>query len=203
MTRSPAHDEAGAHDARTRLSTIDRDLAEVITDAQSRDWSADRPDRVTFARLGQARHRVRAAAGRRRQERPPADPLAVLLGPVAGLLTTVVLMATGVPATLLPGGAAVPATAPLPLALTATAALWAALAAVAGARRWRRRWDRATVDGPAPVDDPHRYEALRRRIEASAAAAREHRSPHRRAAAIDLEYALDWLAAARGELPRQ
>ncbi|GIE80485.1 hypothetical protein Aph02nite_64350 [Actinoplanes philippinensis] len=49
-----------AWEVRPRLSTIDRDLDAVITDAQSRDWSADRPDRVTFARLGQARRRVRA-----------------------------------------------------------------------------------------------------------------------------------------------
>ncbi|GIE80484.1 hypothetical protein Aph02nite_64340 [Actinoplanes philippinensis] len=111
------------------------------------------------------------------------------------------LAAAGLPATLVPGGAA-SVTAPLPLALTAVGALWTALPAVAVLRRLRRRWDRATADGPAPIDDHYRYAGFRRRIEAYAGAARDHRSPRRRAAAIDLEYALDWLAAAQTEPPR-
>ncbi len=198
MTRSLVREDPFSGEARPRPAAIDRDLDAVITDAQSRDWSADRPDRVAFARLGQARRRVRAAAGRRGRDRRPVDPPAVLLGTATGLLTAAALSASGFPANVL---AAAPA-APLPLALTAVAALWTALSAVAGLRRLRRRWDRATVDGPAPIDDHYRYVAFRRRIEACATAARDHRSHRRRAAAIDLEYALDWLAAAQSELPR-
>ncbi|MEV4274942.1 hypothetical protein [Actinoplanes xinjiangensis] len=317
MIRSLVREDPFSGETRPRAAAIDRDLHMVITDAQSRDWSADRPDRVVFARLGQARRRVRAAAGRGGADRRPADPFAVLLGAVTGLLTATVLLLTGIPAKMLPprdlpphappAGAApapaqpagnapspaqtagnvpapaqpagnapspaqtagnvpapaqpagnvpspaqtagdvpapavpagdmsasampagdvpanampagdvpapvdvflvalpadaVPVIAPLPLALTAVAALWTALLAVAVLRHLRRRWDRATVDGPAPIDDHYRYAAFRRRIEACAAAARHHRSHRRRAAAIDLEYALDWLAAAQSELPR-
>ncbi|GIF35942.1 hypothetical protein BC793_102617 [Actinoplanes xinjiangensis] len=295
--RSLVREDPFSGENRPRAAAIDRDLHAVITDAQSRDWSADRPDRVIFARLGQARRRVRAAAGRGGADRRPADPFAVLLGAVTGLLTATVLLLTGIPAKMLPPGDlpphalpsgnapapappagntpspaqpadnapspappagnapspaqpadnapspaqpagnapspaqpagdvpanampagdvpapadvfpvtlpadAVPVIAPLPLALTAVAALWTALLAVALLRHLRRRWDRATVDGPAPIDDHYRYVAFRRRIEACAAAARHHRSHRRRAAAIDLEYALDWLAAAQSELPR-
>ncbi|WP_433791560.1 hypothetical protein [Actinoplanes sp. CA-252034] len=271
MTRSLVREDPFSGEARPRPSVIDRDLDALITDAQSRDWSADRPDRVIFARLGQARRRVRAAAGRHGRDHRPADLSAVLLGTATGLLTAATLSATGIPASLLPTGVvpadaapagttppnasptstaqtnvsatsaaqtnvsatsaaqtnvsatsaaqtnvsptsaaltnaplggAVSVTDPLVLALTAVIALWTALLAVAVLKRLRRRWDRATVDGPAPIDDHYRYAAFRRRIEACATAARDHRSHRRRAAAIDLEYALDWLAAAQSELPR-
>ncbi|GAA0436306.1 hypothetical protein Aca07nite_16890 [Actinoplanes capillaceus] len=174
-----------------RLRHIERDLDAVITDAQGRDWSADRPDQVVFARLAQAGRRVRAA--RRFPVAGPADPVAVLLGAAA---------AAGVAGGLLwAGGAAV--VRPVPLALMAVAGLWAALAAVAVLRRLRRRWDRDTHPGRAPIDDPYLYAALRRRIETCAAAARDHRSHRRRGAATELEYALDWLSAAQSELPRR
>ncbi|MFC4068166.1 hypothetical protein [Actinoplanes subglobosus] len=192
MTRALIREDPFSGEARPRLGAIGRDLDTVITDAQSRDWSADRPDRVIFARLGQARRRVRAAAGRPGTDRRPADPAALLLAAITGLLTAGALLIAGVPAD-----------SPLPLAGTAVAALWTALLAVAGLRRLRRRWDRETVTGPAPIDDHYRYAAFRRRIEACAAIARDHRSHRRRAAAIDLEYALDWLAAAQSELPRR
>jgi hypothetical protein len=207
VTRSLVREDPFSGEARPRPSAIDRDLDAVITDAQSRDWSADRPDRVVFARLGQARRRVRAASGRRGADHGLADPPAVLLGAVTGPLTATALLSTGILPDVLPG--LVPANglpahaAPLPLALTAVAALWTALLTIAGLHRLRRRWDRATVDGPAPIDDHYRYAAFRRRIEACAATARDHRSHRRRAAAMDLEYAIDWLAAAQSELPRR
>ncbi|BEL12067.1 hypothetical protein Q0Z83_102580 [Actinoplanes sichuanensis] len=195
MTRSLVREDPFSGEARPRLAAIDRDLAALITDAQSRDWSADRPDRVVFARLGQARRRVRAATGRRGEHpgRRLADPAAALLGTTTGLLTAAALLSTGLPEKTLKA-AGVPA--------TAVVALWVALLAVAGLQRLRRHRDRTTVDGPAPIDDHYRYVAFRRRIEACAAMARDHRSHRRRAAAIDLEYALDWLAAAQSELPR-
>ncbi|MDI6103179.1 hypothetical protein QLQ12_31685 [Actinoplanes sp. NEAU-A12] len=193
MTRALVRHDPFSGEARPRLRHLDRDLDAVITDAQSRDWSADRPDRVVFARLGQTRHQVRSAAGRRGTPRPPADPVAVLTGVTAGCLTAgAVLLAAGAPGVR-----------PLPLALTAVAGLWAALTAVAVLRHLRRRWDRTATAGPAPIDDPYRYAAFRRRIEACAATARHHRSHRHRAAAIDLEYALDWLAAAQSELHRR
>jgi hypothetical protein len=191
VTGARVREDPFSGEARPRLSAIARDLAAVITDAQSRDWAADRPDRVIFARLGQSRRRVRAAAGRHYADPRPADPAVALLSVVTGLLTVGVLLVAGVPAA-----------GPLPLALTAVTALWTALLAGAVLRRLRRRWDRDTIAGPAPIDDHYRYAAFRRRIEACAATVRDHRSHRRRAAAIDLEYALDWLAAAQSELPR-
>ncbi|GGM99543.1 hypothetical protein FHR83_000501 [Actinoplanes campanulatus] len=183
-----------------RLRHIERDLDAVITDAQSRDWSADRPDQVVFARLAQARRRVRAA--RRFPVAGPADPVAVLIGAAAAAGVAGGLLWAGVAGGLLWAGGAV-AVRPVPLALVAVAGLWAAPAAVAVLRRLRRRWDRDTHPGRAPIDDPYLYAALRRRIETCAAAARDHRSHRRRGAATELEYALDWLSAAQSELPRR
>ncbi|MBB2942485.1 hypothetical protein FB565_002198 [Actinoplanes lutulentus] len=111
-----------------RLARIERELTAAVVDAQSRDWAADRPDRVGFARLGQARDEVRRAVRRYRR--------------------------------------------------------------FSGFSLFSRR-------RVADVDDPYFYADLRRRIEACAAAARADRSYKRRAAATDLEYALDWLAAAQ------
>ncbi len=137
------HDDPFAGGIVSRLRRADRELAAAIVDAQCRDWLADRPDRVGFARLGHARREVRTALGRHRAGRSPAG---------------------------------------LPAALTA---------------RWRARH----ATGPAPIDDPYLYAGLRRRIEACAVAARGDTAYRRRSAAADLEYALDWLAAAQ-ELPR-
>ncbi|GAA4970483.1 hypothetical protein [Actinoplanes utahensis] len=176
-----------------RPARIERDLDAVITDAQSRDWVADRPDRVGFARLGQVRQHVRTAAGRTRAPGLIGDPVGVTAGVVAGAVVAVALVWAGWPAVA----------RPLPLAVAAVVAVWAALIPAAVVRRLRRRWDHDDAGGPAPIDDIYRYTAFRRRIEACAATARGRRSYRRRAAAIDLEYALDWLSAARSELPRR
>ncbi|WP_430783673.1 hypothetical protein [Actinoplanes sp. G11-F43] len=180
-------------EARPRLGRIARDLDDLVTDAQSRDWSADRADRVVFARLGQARHQVRMAAGRRGGLPPIADPVAAAAGVTAGITVAGTLL-------LVAGAAAV---RPVPLAVVAVLGLWAGLLTRLLLRRLRRRWDRRIPDRPAPIDDPYRYAAFRRRIEACAAVARGHHSYRRRDAAIDLEYALDWLSAAQSELPRR
>jgi hypothetical protein len=199
MTRSLIREDPFSGEARPRLRAIDRDLDTVITDAQSRDWSADRPDRVIFARLGQARDQVRTAAGVRTSSGPAADRTATALGVAVGFLAAVGLLAT----VTLTTGAVAPAIRPLPLALTAVAGLWAGLLAGTALRRLQRRRDRDSSPVPAPIDDHYRYAAFRRRIETCAVTARNHRSHRRRAAAIDLEYALDWLAAAQSELPRR
>ncbi|MEV6342300.1 hypothetical protein [Actinoplanes sp. NPDC051851] len=174
-----------------RLRRIERALAGAATDAQCRDWAADRPDRVGFARLGQARGEIHSAARRYRADGPSPDLPALLAGGSAALLVAapVVLLLDdpGRPPVL--GGVAV-------------AALWAAIGARTALRARRRRRARAASPGPAPIDDPFLYTGLRRRIEACAVAARSDRSYRRRAAATDLEYALDWLAAAEEELPR-
>ncbi|WP_433826658.1 hypothetical protein ACQP2E_31790 [Actinoplanes sp. CA-015351] len=129
----PRRDDPFSGRVAPRLARIERELTAAVVDAQSRDWAADRPDRVGFARLGQARDEVRRAC--RRYRRFPVFPGFFL----------------------------------------------------------RRA---------AAIDDPYLYAGLRRRIEACAAAARADKSYKRRAAATDLEYALDWLAAAQEELPR-
>ncbi|GID54980.1 hypothetical protein Aco03nite_033840 [Actinoplanes couchii] len=181
-------------EARPRLGRIARDLDAVVTDAQSRDWVADRADRLGFARLGQVRQQVRVAAGRGRTlPGAEVDPVAVLLGGTAGVLVAGAVL-WGL------GGAVV---GPLLLALVSVVGLWGGLISVVVLRRLRRRWDRVDPGGPAAIDDPYRYAAFRRRIEACAAAARGHRSRRRRATAIDLEHALDWLSAAQTELPRR
>jgi hypothetical protein len=173
-----------------RLRRLDRELAETVTDAQCRDWVADRPDRVGFARLGQARHEIRTAAGRYRVADRPTDRVTVLSALVALVLVLPLLL-------LIPD-----ATRPLPLAGIAVAGVWAALAIRAGLRRRGIRRARGATDGPAPIDDPYRYARLRRGVESCAVSARADRSYRKRAAATDLEYALDWLAAAQDELPR-
>ncbi|MEV6298938.1 hypothetical protein AB0M02_05960 [Actinoplanes sp. NPDC051861] len=169
-----------------RLLEIDRELAAAVRDAQCRDWVADRPDRVGFARLGQARHEIYTAARRYRAVRIRAESLVVvILGAVvagAGLALGLSLWTN----------------LPLVLAGTVVGGVWAGLAARAGWRWWLRRTSRA---GAAPIDDPYLYAGLRRRIEVCAMAARSDRNYRRRPAAADLEYALDWLAAAQDELP--
>ncbi|MEU4556899.1 hypothetical protein AB0F72_00785 [Actinoplanes sp. NPDC023936] len=145
----PADATPFAGPAAPELDRIRRELTTVITDAQCRDWVADRPDRVGFARLGQVHDAVVRAAGRYRRRPRPVPP-------------------------------SVPA----------------------GLRRLLRARARRVVDGPARIDDRQLYATLGRRLEACAAAARSDRSHQRRAAATDLEYALDWLAGAELELPR-
>ncbi|GAA2669744.1 hypothetical protein [Actinoplanes palleronii] len=174
-----------------RLRRLDQELAETVTDAQCRDWTADRPDRVGFARLGQTRRELLTAAARYRPTTRPVDGPTLLAALTAGLLVTLPLLL------VIPGPIR-----PLPLAGIAVAGVWAALAVRAGLRRLRIRRSRRAAAGPAPIDDPYLYAGLRRRIESCAASARADRSYRRRAAATDLEYALDWLSAAQEELPR-
>lgn len=193
FSRAAVRNDPFSGEAVPRLRRIDRDLDTVITDAQSRDWSADRPDRVVFARLAEARHQVRRAAGRKHARALIADPLATL--------SAVATWAVTVASVLVTGGMAM--VRPLPLAATGIAGLWAAALVVTVVRLVRRHHDRHTTAGPAPVDDPYRYAAFRRRIESCAATARGHRARRRRHAAVDLEYALDWLAAAQTELPHR
>ncbi len=174
-----------------RLRRLDRELAAAIADAQCRDWTADRPDRVGFARLGQVRHDLGTAAARYRTAPTGSDRTTILAVLLAGLLV-------GLPLLLLTPDPA----RPLPLAAIAVACVWAAYLLRAGLRRLRIRRARGAPDRSAPIDDPFLYARARRTIESCAASARADRTYRRRGAATDLEYALDWLAAAQEELPR-
>ncbi|MFI1992301.1 hypothetical protein [Actinoplanes sp. NPDC020271] len=174
-----------------RLRRLDRELTAAIIDAQCRDWTADRPDRIGFARLGQVRREVQNAAARYRAAPTGTDRTTILAVLLAGLLV-------GLPLLLL-----VPEPArPLRLAAIAVAAVGAAYLLRGGLRRLHVRRARGAPDRSAPIDDPFLYARARRTIELCAASARADRSYRRRGAAADLEYALDWLAAAQEELPR-
>lgn len=225
----PVREDPFSGEARPRLGRIARDLDAVVTDAQSRDWVADRADRVGFARLGQVRNKVRDGGGRQRRAAAVTDPAAVLLGITVWLLVTGTLLAVLIPVASRWAEAARASRQAeaawvarwaevsgagrwgetfgagrwgevLMVAGVAVFGLWAGLVAVTVLRRLRRRWDRLDPGGPAPIDDPYRYAAFRRRVEACAAVARSHR---RHATATDLEQALDWLTAAQNELPRR
>jgi hypothetical protein len=186
-----SRDDPFAGGVAPRLRRLDRELAAATTDAQCRDWAADRPDRVGFARLGQVRRELGNATARYRAGTTGADRTMI-----SAVLLAVLLV--GVPLLLLVPGPAQPAR----LTAIAVAGVWAAYLFRAVLRRLRIRWARKAPDRPAPIDDPFLYARARRTIESCAASARADRSYRRRGAAADLEYALDWLAAAQEELPR-
>ena len=173
-------------DVEHRLRRAARRLRAASLDAQARDWTAERPDRIGFARLGQARYEVGSAADRYNSVLPTDDGLAGGAALLVWAATTVlVLLLVDRPA------------APLALAAAIVAGAFAAHAALALVE-WIRRW-RAMREpaGPAPIDDAYFYTDLARRLEACAAAARADPSEKHRAAAGDLGNALDWLSAAR------
>ena len=161
------------------LDRIDRRVRAVILDAQCRDWIAERPDRVGFARLGQARHEVHAAARRYSAITPADDWVWPLVSSVTWIVVAAaVLLAAGDPAR------------PLTLAIALVGGMLAGQAAISLLAWVRGR--REAPAGPAPIDDPGLYADLTRQIEAAAA---QHE-----AAADDLGRALAWLAAARDEM---
>lgn len=171
--------EAGLRDTARRMRA-------AVTDAQARDWVAERPDRVGWARLAQARFHVGAAADRYGQPMPTDDwlALATSIGVWIGA-AAILLLVAGDPAE------------PLTLAGAIVAGAVLSQAAVATLIRYRHRRATRTPAGPAPIDDPYLFAELTRRIEGGAAAARDE---GRRAAADDLDQALDWLGAARDTL---
>ena len=180
------NDDVFDGDVEHRLRRAERRLRAAALDAQARDWTAERPDRIGFPRLAQAYTEVRTAADRYAAPPPAGDGPTVLAGGLTWIGAAVLVLL------LVDHPAAPPALA----AATVTGALAAqvAVSALVWARKLRAR-RRAAV--PAPIDDPHLYADLTRRLEACAAAARADPSEHRRAAATDLARALDWLAAAR------
>ncbi|MEU8240340.1 hypothetical protein AB0C07_19000 [Actinoplanes missouriensis] len=163
----------------SELDRVRRELSTVVLDAQCRDWVADRPDRVGFARLGQAGEAVSRAAGRYRRMARPV-PLAALPG--SGRLLRARARARRA------------ADGPARTSDGPARPFFGPARPFFGPAR--------PFFGPARIDDRQLYVTLGRRLEACAASARSDRSHQRRAAATDLEYALDWLAAAERELPR-
>jgi hypothetical protein len=174
-------------DVEFRLRRVSARVRAAAFDAQVRDWVAERPDRVGFARLAQAHWSIAAAASRYGRALPP-DLLLQFAAPLAGVLATLaVLLVADRPAAL-------------PVLIVAIAAgpivgqsVMSVTAAV------RRRSARRAGDRPAAIDDPYFHADVARRLEACAAAARADRSEQHRAAAGDVEVALTWLSAARGD----
>jgi len=147
-------------------------------DAQVRDWLAERPDRVGFARLAQAEYEIGQAADRFGAGLPP-DWIRTTAGMLAGLAVSLTILLTARDAGSLPTLLAAIGVGPIVAQVVAS---------VIG---WRRA---ATT--PA-IDDPYFHGDLTRRLEACAAAARIDRSEKHRAAAGDIGRALVWLPAAR------
>ena len=173
-------------DVEHRLRRAARRLRAASLDAQARDWTAERPDRIGFARLGQAHYEVKAAADRYASPLPTDDWFATMASGLTWVAATILVL-------LLVDH---PATPPALAAATVAGALGAQVAVSALVWDRNRRARRRPI-GPAPIDDPQLYTDLTRRLEACAAAARADRSEQRRAAAGHLGQALDWLTATR------
>jgi len=173
-------------DMEHRLRRAARRLRTASLDAQARDWTTERPDRIGFARLGQAHHEVSTAADRYASPPPTGDWTATLINLLAWAGTTVlILLSADRPA------------APLTTAVAIVAGAVAAQVAFSALQWARRQVARRARTEPAAIDDPYLYTDLTRRLEACAAAARAEKSEKRRAAAAELGRALDWISAAR------
>jgi hypothetical protein len=174
-------------DVQSRLRRASARLRAASLDAQARDWTAERPDRVGFTRLAQARWHLTEATGRFGPELPPDWIRQVLANLTGVVVTLVVLLAAGRPVSL-------------PILLGAIVAgpfvTQLVISAVVRFRLWRAA---SAPSGPAAIDDEHFPADLTRRLEACAAAARADRSEKHRAAAGDIAQALECLAGAQVE----
>jgi hypothetical protein len=169
-----------------RLHWAEQRILAAVVDAQSRDWTADRPDRIGFGRLAQARFHVSQAA---RYYPPPAvlvDPVRDLLGAAGwtGTLVLVLLLADD------------PA-APLTLAVAVVAAAFAAQAVGSALRWWRNRRARRRPAPRAPIDDRQFYSQTGAVIEDCTDEIRRVRQAARGPAADELDAARSWLARER------
>lgn len=173
-------------DVEYRLRRAAARVRSAALDAQARDWTAERPDRVGFARLAQARWQIAQAAGRFGSETPP-DWIQQIAANLTGVAVTLaVLLSVGRPAAL-PTLVGAIVLGPFVTQFV--------ISAVARFRLWRAQ---RAPSGPAAIDDPYFYADLTRRLEACAAAARADRSEAHRAAAGEIGQALDWLQGAQG-----
>ncbi|HEY0534232.1 MAG TPA: hypothetical protein VGD29_21825 [Actinoplanes sp.] len=170
-------------DVEHRLRRASDRVRAAAGDAQARDWVAERPDRVGFARLAQAEFEINQAAGRFGAGLPP-HWLRTIAGTFVGAAVSLTILLAARDAASLPA---------LLVAIGVGPVVAQVLVAMIG-----RRNRRATT-GPPVIDDPYFYGDLTRRLEACAAAARVDRSEKHRAAADDIGRALVWLPAARRE----
>nr|WP_296066036.1 hypothetical protein [uncultured Actinoplanes sp.] len=169
-----------------RLEGAARRVEAAALDAQCRDWTAERADRVGHARLWQVHHELRRA---RAHPVAGTDDMAWSVAAVLAWIgvPVVILLLAGRPA------------APLTLAAALAAGLIGSGMVLTASRLIRDRRARRLPTGPAPIDDPGFYADVSRNIEACAAEARG-RDRSRSASAADLAQAMTWLGAARDEL---
>jgi hypothetical protein len=153
-------------------------------DAQARDWVAERPDRVGFARLAHADYEIGRAADRYAAGLP-WDWARTLAGTLAGAVVSLTILLTARHAASLPT---------LLIALGVGPVVAQIVVTLIGRARPPRE-----VPQPPAIDDPYFHGDLTRRLEACAAAARADPSEKHRAAADDIGRALVWLPSARSE----
>ena len=164
-----------------RHDRVERLLRRMTVDAQCRDWTAERPDRVGFARLGQARLMVGAAA-RAHGTAWPGGTLRAGVGVGATIAYALVVLV------LVPHPAA-----PLTLAAALAGAVPASHLAV-GALIWvRRQRARRAKPGTALIDDPDLVAGLVREIKVLRVAGRLE-------VAEEMGWALAWLRDAQGQV---
>lgn len=171
------NDDVFGGDVEHRLRRASVRVRAAALDAQARDWVAERPDRVGFARLGQADYEIGQAAERFGRGLPWDWPR-TLAGTLVGAVVSLVILLTAGDAASLPVLLVAIGVGPVVIALVTLIPL--------GAPESR-------------IDDPYFHGDLTRRLEACAAAARVARSEKHRAAADDIGRALVWLSAARRE----
>jgi hypothetical protein len=178
-------DDVFGGDVEFRLRRVAARVRAAQLDAQARDWVAERPDRVGFARLAQSRQDILAAAARYGSALPWDWPR-MLVGVLAGLGVTLTIL-------LISGGS-------LPFLLVAIGlgpiVTQAVMSGIGVVQRWRSL--RAESTKPQ-IDDPYFHGDLTRRLEACRAAARADPSAEHRAAADDIGRALLWLNDAQRE----
>lgn len=130
------------------LAAADRRLRHAVLDAQCRDWTAERPDRLGFARLAQVHWEIERHRGF------ASGALDGWWAPATGALAATVFL-------LLADRAAAPLTLATAMTVGVLAA-HAAFAVVRTGRKWRARW---AVRGPAGIDNPYLYAELTRLLE--------------------------------------
>jgi hypothetical protein len=186
-------DDVFGGDVEHRLRRAAARVRAAARDAQARDWVAERPDRVGFARLAQAEYEIGQAADRFGAGLPPRWPRTIA-GTLAGAGMTLAILLTARDAAALPTLLVAIGIGPVVAQSVAT------LIAKGTLIRGGTRTAGGTVGGEkATIDDPYFHGDLTRRLEACAAAARVARSEKHRAAADDIGRALVWLPAARPE----
>jgi hypothetical protein len=169
-----------------RLYRNEERVIAAVVDAQCRDWTADRPDRVGFARLAQVSFHLAAA---RRYFPIPS----VLDDPVRDLLATASWTGTLLLVLLLADDPA----APLTLAGAAGAAVLVTQLMTSMLWRLRDRRARRAPMPRAPIDDRQFYSQMGAVLEDCADRIRRTRQVAREPAVAELDAARSWLRLQR------